>query len=1211
MAAIRSFVKIKPFATKTSLGSSFNEIRKGINRQGVVVQTIGENLDQVRKLVEFEREFLLTNSDEKIRRAKVEKKEKDTFAKRMKRSQLKSTQRKKRDTAENAAEQGEKEYKNEAKKVSDKVKKPVKGFLGAIGSILGPIVKFFILYGVLDFMEKNPEKIVKLFKLMYTIGKFAFKLTNLGIGMVMDGLTNMFGDFSADGINENKVKRGFRFLFGALQLLGGVAALRVANYVMAPWKLMQDINFVRKIFSNQAEMSAEAEYSQKQRMTGYRDNKSGVIYTKEEVEQMRKSARRADAKRATKAGKGMKSTLYEDELNKRLTGQFEGRRKGPLAKLQQRGRIAKGKIGGGIKNFAKANPGKVAGGLSVVGGITRIAGGLASGERASKAVGAGVGQAAGGLIGAAAGTALLGPFLGPFAPMVGSAIGSFLGEWVGGELGPIMEPIFEPIKRYFGMLWKVISGVFGQLFPPLQEAWNAFADFAKGLFDLIGQVANIIKDFVGFVFGPIFNTIGKVVSFVIEQAKRLMDPGSMLKGYADILTFNLFDFDGYNKKAAGGPVEMAAGGPLLTPVEKKREKILEILKTTTDFGVAGILNKLKMALDGVLVRNAQQQGAAGANTSTTASTTSTSGGTTSGTTGPSSYTGDSQGGRDVPKDPAFLAEVNRIAKKFNINPNDLLGKIASESGFNPRANNGTHVGLIQFSRDSARAVGTSQGALLNMSRAEQMKYAEKYFDYWKLPHGAGAGHLYTVTFLPAFATKPGNYVLAKKGGFRDEWGHHPHSWYSGNAGLDMNNDGQITIDELGERIRRKKREYGIPAMAGGLIEFATGGKYKQEGLDEELKQRHKQVQGKQGARSEDRLAGMDQMAKGGKIFLHWTASGYTWKGRGKYHGIIQGDGSVFQAHDYSQRSGVSHTAYRNGDGVGLSIAALGGPDHNPWTVPIKPIQIESMAKEIANIAKSWGWQPSDINVQNVPTHAEAASGKDGQLHRNRPPMRGAKKNPDNYGPTAWGGDGARWDLWHLTPNGEKGSGGNIIRAKARGYMGGDSTVRKTDASSSSDGAPAGDSGGLSGPGQSTTTAPPVPPKPLTLQEMTDQLFEGVEKGFKEAFKMISEGTEDFDNIRRNYGQPVAKVESTTESGEKKTTTTDAVATATPSTQTATKATTVQEKAKLKAQREKDQRVIPAPLVVTTTQIQPVLNNYGGAEPRVSYTKPSPLLTSNK
>ena len=87
------------------------------------------------------------------------------------------------------------------------------------------------------------------------------------------------------------------------------------------------------------------------------------------------------------------------------------------------------------------------------------------------------------------------------------------------------------------------------------------------IFELIGKLgkflmdsAKVLTDFTGFILGPVFDAIGGVVQFVVNNAKRLMNPASVAGGIADALTFNLFDFDGENKKAAGGPVEMAAGG---------------------------------------------------------------------------------------------------------------------------------------------------------------------------------------------------------------------------------------------------------------------------------------------------------------------------------------------------------------------------------------------------------------------------------------------------------------------------------------------------------------------------------------------------------------------------------------------------------------------------------------------------------------------------
>ena len=153
----------------------------------------------------------------------------------------------------------------------------------------------------------------------------------------------------------------------------------------------------------------------------------------------------------------------------------------------------------------------------------------------------------------------------------------------------------------------------------------------------------------------------------------------------------------------------------------------------------------------------------------------------------------------VGNDPEFLAEVTRVAQKFNIKEGDLLGLMASESGLDPASDNGTHVGLIQFSADSARTVGTTQAALKSMTRAQQMKYVEKYFDYWKLPQGASAGQLYSVVFAPAYASKDNNAVLYSS----------PSAAYNSNAPLDADGDGNITVGEMGGRIEKKKAEFGI------------------------------------------------------------------------------------------------------------------------------------------------------------------------------------------------------------------------------------------------------------------------------------------------------------------------------------------------------------------------------------------------------------------
>jgi murein DD-endopeptidase MepM/ murein hydrolase activator NlpD len=153
----------------------------------------------------------------------------------------------------------------------------------------------------------------------------------------------------------------------------------------------------------------------------------------------------------------------------------------------------------------------------------------------------------------------------------------------------------------------------------------------------------------------------------------------------------------------------------------------------------------------------------------------------------------------VGNDTEFLKEVKRVAQKYNIKEGDLLGLMASESGLDPASDNGSHVGLIQFSASSAKLVGTTQSSLKRMSRAEQMKYVDKYFEYWKLPKGANAGQLYSVVFAPAYASGDPNKVLYSS----------PSVEYRSNKPLDANKDGKITIAEMGGRIEGKKKEFGI------------------------------------------------------------------------------------------------------------------------------------------------------------------------------------------------------------------------------------------------------------------------------------------------------------------------------------------------------------------------------------------------------------------
>lgn len=167
------------------------------------------------------------------------------------------------------------------------------------------------------------------------------------------------------------------------------------------------------------------------------------------------------------------------------------------------------------------------------------------------------------------------------------------------------------------------------------------------------------------------------------------------------------------------------------------------------------------------------------------------------------------------QDAPFIAEVNRVARNYNIDANDLLGLMQAESRLDPQAvNRGSGAtGLIQFMPDTARALGTTTSALYGMDRVQQMAYVERYFAMNRLPRGATAGNLYASVFLPKYTNRPSNFVVARQGGPNDAGDNANGSWYRQNSGLDLNRDGSITIAELGQKVSLKRQEIGLgPSM---------------------------------------------------------------------------------------------------------------------------------------------------------------------------------------------------------------------------------------------------------------------------------------------------------------------------------------------------------------------------------------------------------------
>lgn len=147
-------------------------------------------------------------------------------------------------------------------------------------------------------------------------------------------------------------------------------------------------------------------------------------------------------------------------------------------------------------------------------------------------------------------------------------------------------------------------------------------------------------------------------------------------------------------------------------------------------------------------------------------------------------------------DHKFFVKVTAISKELKCDPNALLAVMNSECGLNAAArnSNGGATGLIQFMPSTARALGTSTDQLAKMSAYDQLDYVAKFFMMNKKTYKFGDGSmtgadLYSLIFLPARANRD---VLTSRG----------EKYYSANAGLDMDNDGNISKADLNVRIQK-------------------------------------------------------------------------------------------------------------------------------------------------------------------------------------------------------------------------------------------------------------------------------------------------------------------------------------------------------------------------------------------------------------------------
>jgi hypothetical protein len=565
---VRSFIKVNPTTTKISGGiSAFNFAAvKSINRMGGAIESLGKNLETVDKLFKFRNEFLIQTN---ARRIKLE----DKYTAAEEKEETLSEQKQRRwwkrfmdQKTEDASEKAAKDPNKVIDKKSDIIKKaltPLEKFFKVFNDILSPIVNLFVVMPMLNWITgQDAGKLAKTIGNVITIVSFVRKLVGFGVGVLLDGLTNLFGGF--DKIRQGNVGGALQGLFGVVQLFAGVALVKGAQYIFMPWKLIGDIRWTTKLFSDWGKITGEAQGAAMNKDIVEYVDKNGNVISKEDFEKAKSKAAKNDAKVAKRQGSGWSYSGGVDELGGRYRAQYGRGKKGVFSKTSQRARIAFKRGTKGIRgqfkmasNWMQANPAKGNAIFSVIGGVTRAAGGLMSGEAGGTAVGAGLGQAAGGIAGFALGNMLL-PGVGG---IIGSFLGSFLGEWVGTKFGPMIEPIIKPIGNAFKLGFDIISPALAVIGGEAGEMFSALFDGLAALINLSTEIVKIGIDVIKFSWDN--SATKKAIDAIlwVWQNKDNVTRGA--QGYADFLTFNLFDFDKQNKKAIGGPVVvpmMAAGG---------------------------------------------------------------------------------------------------------------------------------------------------------------------------------------------------------------------------------------------------------------------------------------------------------------------------------------------------------------------------------------------------------------------------------------------------------------------------------------------------------------------------------------------------------------------------------------------------------------------------------------------------------------------------
>jgi hypothetical protein len=157
--------------------------------------------------------------------------------------------------------------------------------------------------------------------------------------------------------------------------------------------------------------------------------------------------------------------------------------------------------------------------------------------------------------------------------------------------------------------------------------------------------------------------------------------------------------------------------------------------------------------------------------------------------------------------PEFRRRVREICAALGCDPNHLMAVMAFETGesFSPSMRNPRSgaIGLIQFTRKTARGLGTTTEALAAMTAEQQLDYVARHFAPYRGRLGA-LEDMYMAVLWPRAVGRPNDTVLFAS----------PSKDYEQNKGLDLNHDGMVTKLEAATFVREKLKKGLRPRYVG-------------------------------------------------------------------------------------------------------------------------------------------------------------------------------------------------------------------------------------------------------------------------------------------------------------------------------------------------------------------------------------------------------------